>query len=278
MTDSKPGATALNRSHPGAIAVVLARAGSKGVPGKNVAVVGGRPCIAWTIEAAQRASSVGSVVVSTDDPRAREIARAMGCVVVDRPVELASDSATVDDAARHAVAAVSPSGRGGAGENPRRAVVILYANVPVRPAGLIDRAVGLLAASGCDSVQSYAPVGKHHPWWTVRIDACERAGAPAESGVVRPWEGEVLYHGVYRRQDLPAAHVPDGGVVAVTARSLFCEVAGVEPGPHAFLGIDRRAVLTAEGEVVDIDSRVDLAVADVLLRERRADPSRSMTA
>lgn len=263
-----------------AIAVILARAGSKGVPGKNIAVVGGRPCIAWTIEAAQRARSVSSVVVSTDDPRARDIARAMGCVVVDRPPHLASDSATVDDAARHAVDTVSPGGGGAASENPRRAIVILYANVPVRPAGLIDRAVDLLVRTGCDSVQSYAPVGKHHPWWTVRIDAGERAEdreTPA-SGVVRPWEGEKLYHGVYRRQDLPAAHVPDGGVMAVTARSLFGAVEGVEPGPHAFLGRDRRAVLTGEGEVVDIDSRVDLMVADAVLRERRAEPARGMSA
>jgi len=269
-------------SGPGAnaVAVILARAGSKGVPGKNVAVVGGRPCIAWTIDAAQRSRAVGSVVVTTDDLRAREIARAMGCVVVDRPLALASDSATVDDAVRHAVGAISPCGERAKEDLPERAVVILYANVPVRPAGLIDRAVRLLVRSGCDSVQSYAPVGKHHPWWTVRIDAGEGdgTGSQADSGVVRPWEGEVLYHGVYRRQDLPAAHVPDGGVVAVTARSLFCELPGVAAGPHAFLGRDRRAVLTVEGEVVDIDSRVDLAVADAILRERRGEPSRSMTA
>ncbi len=261
-----------------AIAVVLARAGSKGVPGKNIAVVGGRPCIAWTIEAAQRSRGVGPVVVSTDDLRAREIARAMGCVVVDRPPGLASDTATVDDAVRHAIEAIAPGGSGGATEDPARAVVMLYANVPVRPAGLIDRAVELLVKSGCDSVQSYAPVGKHHPWWTVKIARDLDAGGAGSAGVVRPWEGERLYHGVYRRQDLPPAFVPDGGVVAMTARALFGRIEGVEPGPHAFLGRDRRAVMTGEGEVVDIDSRVDLAVADAVLRERRGETSRGLTA
>jgi CMP-N-acetylneuraminic acid synthetase len=108
-------------------------------------------------------------------------------------------------------------------------------------------------------VQSYSPVGKHHPWWTARV---------SEDGSVAPWEGEVLNHGVFRRQDLPGAHVPDGGVLAVTRRALFLDVPGVEPGPHAFFGRDRRGVLTGEGEVVDIDSRIDLLVADALLRER----------
>jgi len=274
MNHGQPGVPTIGTSS--ALAVILARAGSKGVPGKNVAVVGGRPCIVWTIEAVQRARSVGAVVVSTDDPRARDIARAMGCVVVDRPPHLATDTATVDDAVRHAVDAVSSSGRDDPYAHPARPVVVLYANVPVRPAGLIDRAVELLVSTGCDSVQSYATVGKHHPWWTVRIDA-EHDGGEA-SGVVRPWEGETLYHGVYRRQDLPGAFVPDGGVMAVAVRSLFCRVSGVAPGPHAFLGRDRRAVMTREGEVVDIDSRVDMVVADVLLRERRAEPSRGMTA
>jgi CMP-N-acetylneuraminic acid synthetase len=126
---------------------------------------------------------------------------------------------------------------------------------------LLDDAVGLLRATQCDSVQSYAPVGKHHPWWTAIVN---------DNGSVRPWEGEVLNHGVFRRQDLPAAHIPDGGVLAVSSRALFRRIEGVAPGPHAFLGADRRGVLTGEGEVVDIDSRTDLLVADALLRERKS--------
>lgn len=234
----------------GALAVILARAGSKGVPGKNTAPVGGRPCIAWTIEHAQQANSVSRIAVSTDCPEARRIALDMGGEVVERPADLASDRATVDDGARHAVRAL------GAECDP---VVILYANVPVRPAGLIDRALAMLEEQGADSVQSYAPVGKYHPWWTARVDAA--------SGAVRPWEGEVLNHGVFRRQDLPPAHIPDGGVIAVTREALFCEL-GVAPGPHAFFGREerRRGVINPEGSVIDIDSHTDLLVADAVLR------------
>jgi N-acylneuraminate cytidylyltransferase len=240
-----------------AIAIILARAGSKGVPGKNVAPVAGKPCVRWTIEAALAARSVAAVLVSSDDPRVLDLASAMGCAALDRPAELASDSARIDDAARHALDRWSALA--GAAVEPQRPIVILYANAPVRPEGLIDRAVDLLLRSGCDSVQSYAPVGKFHPWWTARLD---------EHGQVRPWQGEVLNHAVFRRQDLPPAHIPDGGVIACTARALRLLVPGVAPGPHAFFGLDRRGITNPEGAVVDIDSQVDLLVADALLRER----------
>lgn len=236
-----------------ATAIILARAGSKGLPGKNHAIVGGRPCVEWTIDAAHASSMIDSIIVSTDDIQIQQIASTHGCTVVDRPLEFANDHATIDSAARHAYQSVgSPSGP----------VVILYANVPVRPARLIDDAVKKLIKSKAHSVQSYARVGKHHPWWTVRVD---------EHGAVLPWQGDVLYHNCFRRQDLPPAMVPDGGVIAVTTESLMLELNNPELdllSPHAFLGTDRRAVLTDEGDVIDIDSRIDQLVADAVLRER----------
>lgn len=241
---------------PGAITVILARAGSKGVPGKNTARVAGRPCAAWTIEHAQRTAGVARVVVSTDDAAVAGIARSMGAEVVARPAVLASDTASVDDAARHALAEIERAN--GANDVP---IVILYANVPVRPDDLTSRAIHLLESSGADSVQSFARVGKHHPWWTARI---------GEDGALMPWEGERLFHGVYRRQMLPPAYVPDGGVLVVTRRALVREIAGVPDGPHAFLGSDRRAITTEEGDVVDIDAPLDLVVADAVLSSRSA--------
>lgn len=258
---SAPGPEA-DRSATTAIAIVLARGGSKGLPRKNALPIAGRPCIDWTIEHAAESMMVGEIIVSTDDAELQGIARAWGprsggrVRAIERPAELASDTATVDSAARDALT------RSGLHAPAERPVVILYGNVPVRPAGLIDRAVGRLLASGADSVQSYAPVGKYHPWWMVRVDPVK--------GLVRPWEGEVLNHGIFRRQDLPPAHVPDGGVLVVTRAALMLEIPGVAAGPHAFFGReDRRAgVLTREGEVVDIDSKIDMLVAEAILSER----------
>lgn len=238
-----------------AVAIILARRGSKGVPGKNMALVAGSPCLAWTIDAALASATVSRVIVSTDWPEAAALARAMGAEVIERPASLANDVATVDAAARHAVSELVVA------EAP---IVILYANVPVRPPDLIDRAVCLLDDAGADSVQSYAAVGKHHPWWTCRVDA--------RSGRVTPWEGEQLFHATYRRQDLPPAFVPDGGVLVVTSESLFQRIVGVPAGPHAFLGREdrRRGVITGEGDVIDIDSPIDLVVADAVLRSSQS--------
>lgn len=233
----------------GVLALILARAGSKGVPGKNTAPLAGKPCIAWTIQAARDATSVVRTVVSSDDPAVIAVARALEVEALDRPAHLATDTATIDDAARDAVWRLGHVGP----------IAILYANVPVRPPGLLDRAAAMLAETRCDSVQSFTTVGKYHPWWMVRV---------APDGRLTPWEGDTLFHGVFRRQELPPACVPDGAVTIVTRRALFHEVPGVPQGPHAFLGADRRAVLTPEGSVVDIDSPRDLAVAQAALTAR----------
>lgn len=222
------------------LAVVLGRAGSKGLPGKNWRTVAGQPMICHSIEHARAAATVDHVVVSTDGEEIADAARAMNVPVVMRPGDLADDQATVDAAARHAVTH---------GEVDAEIVVILYANIPVRPAGLIDRAVAMLRDTGADSVQSYCDVGKHHPYWMVKLDETGRVQANVPNTV-------------YRRQDLPKLLLPDGGVIAVTRRSLFTVVPNE---PHAFLGSDRRGIEVAAGEVIDVDNALDCAVAEATL-------------
>lgn len=233
-----------------ATAIILARAGSKGFPGKNTASVCGIPCIIWTIEHALACKTVSRVVVSSDDIGALAMAQIWGVETIERPAELAHDTARIDDAARHAYTQLG---------EPPGPVVILYANVPARPDDLTDRAVRLLESTGCDSVQSYTTVGKYHPWWMARID---------DAGQVRPWEGDVLNHNTFRRQDLPPALVPDGGVIVCSPDALMLR-RGAPEGPHAFFGVDRRGVTTGEGEVVDIDSPGDRLVAEAVLAGRR---------
>ena len=226
-----------------AVAIVIGRAGSRGLPGKNTRMLAGRPMICHTIEDAQAAGTIDSVVVSTDGDAIAAAAEAMSVTVVRRPPVLAGDTATVGAAVRHAVAECDPDGR-------EQVVVILYANVPVRPPDLIDRAVNLLLETGADSVQSYAAVGKHHPFWMVALDA-DHAVTPFRDSPID------------RRQDLPRLLIPDGGVIAVTRASLMS--AGENEPPHAFLGSDRRGVETAPGDVIDVDTAHDLAVAEALL-------------
>jgi len=230
------------------LGIILARAGSKGLPGKNVAPLLGRPMIAYTIEHALAARSLDRVVVSTDGAEIAQVARLMAVEVIDRPAALAGDLATVDAAARHALQAAEA-----VGGQRYDAVVILYGNVPLRPADLIDRAVAKLESSGADSVQSLCPVGKMHPYWMKKL------GGP-DGDRIEDYQPNT----VYRRQDLPAVYQLDGGIIAVRRQALLTIVPGQ---PHAFLGQDRRAVITRPGEVVDVDTSADLAVAEALLRQ-----------
>ena len=177
------------------------------------------------------------------NPTKDAIARDEGVEVSMRPAELAGDTATVDSAVRHAVTAL------GAREP---IVVIRYGNVPVRPADLADRAVARLRATGADSVQSYYRVGKTHPYWMSRLDEAGRVSQFVENRI-------------YRRQELPPLFMPDGGVIAVRRASLF----DVREGePHAFFGRDRRGIETREGDVVDVDTALDRAVAEAILAAR----------
>ncbi|GAB4550245.1 MAG: hypothetical protein Tsb0013_11890 [Phycisphaerales bacterium] len=239
------------------LGVILGRAGSKGLPGKNERALAGRPCVEWTIDHALSAQRLDSVCLSTDSDTLASIADRRGVDVVRRDPALASDTATVDAAARHALTHIEAT------QGRFDAVVVLYANVPVRPVGLIDEAIATLERTGADSVQSYASVGKHHPMWTAVVE---------DDGRVRPYAGDLLNGGIHRRQDLPPAHIPDGGVIACTRAAMTLEIAGVvggASGPHAFFGRDRRGVVTEEGAVIDIDTELDAIVADAVLRARR---------
>jgi len=250
-------------SPPRTLTIILARAGSKGVPGKNRAPIAGKPCIQWTIDHARASKRAGLIVVSTDDPAITRLCRRAQVIVVSRPAPLATDTASVDAAARHALLEIESTYN----LPPFTTVIILYANVPVRPTGLIDRAVDLLHTSRAHSVQSYAPAGKYHPWWTARVDP--------RTGNVKPWQGNVLNHGIYRRQNLPPAYIPDGGIIATTRPALMLEINAATPGPHAFFGTRRQGLINPEGSVIDIDSPTDLLVANATLRAKSLPRSNS---
>lgn len=230
--------------------IILARAGSKGLAGKNALLVAGRPMLAWTIDHARQSLRLNRIALSTDGEALATIGRECGIHVIERPGELADDTATVDAAARHAVTVLEDQG----GQRFSH-VIILYGNVPVRPVDLIDRALDKLIDSQCDSVQSICNVEKMHPYWMRTLGG--------EDG---DQLGLYQSNQVYRRQDLPPVYMLDGGVIAVTRESLF----NVQPGqPHGFLGSDQRAIVTHPGEVIDVDNDIDRHVAEAILESRQ---------
>ncbi|CUW38033.1 CMP-N-acetylneuraminic acid synthetase [Magnetospirillum sp. XM-1] len=223
------------------LALICARGGSKGLPGKNIRQLAGRPVIAWSVEAAMGASLVDRVVVSTDDPAIAEAARAAGAEVPFlRPVELASDTADIYDAIFHALDNLE--------EEPSH-VVLLQATSPLRIAADIDGCIRLCLERAAPAAATLCEPGKN-PYWMFLMDS---------DGTTRPLiprddEGR-------RRQDLPEAWAPNGAVYVAETGWLRRErnfwKAGVTLG----------YVMPTERSV-DIDSLLDFRLAELLMSDR----------
>ena len=234
------------------LGVIIARAGSRGLPGKCVRDLLGRPVITYTFDHARASELLTDLVLTTDSEPAKALAQDVGIEVVDRPAHLATDTATVDSAARHAVETWES-------RHKRRidAVGLRYGNIPVRADGLIDRAIDHLQRSGADSVRSIAPVTKQHPDWVHRLEDDRMIQ-------FRP-------NSIYRRQDLEPLYYHDGAVAVVTREALFGALEA--PDDHqSFLGEDRRGLVVGSEDSVDIDSPIDLYLAEAILRAKKAEP------
>ncbi len=234
-----------------ALGVILSRAGSKGLRDKCVRPLLGRALIEYTFDHALAARRLDAVVLSTDSQPAAQLAARRGIETIERPPALATDTATVDAAARHAVETWELRH-----DAVADVIVLLYGNIPVRPPGLIDRAIEHLRRSGGSSVRSVAPVGRHHPDWLHRLDGDRMVQ-------FRP-------NSIYRRQDLEPLYYHDGAVVALTRRALF-DALRTPDDKQAFLGPDRRALVLAPQDAVDVDDAFDLLVAEAVLRARAAE-------
>ncbi|MAE50965.1 MAG: hypothetical protein CMH27_04070 [Micavibrio sp.] len=129
------------------LGLICARGGSKGVPGKNIKDICGKPLIAWSIEAALQCPDIADVVISTDDENIADVAKAYGAEVpFMRPPELARDDTKQIDAIVHAVQSLKDAGR------EYDAVALLQPTCPLRIADDITGALDLMAQTQSDTV------------------------------------------------------------------------------------------------------------------------------
>jgi CMP-N,N'-diacetyllegionaminic acid synthase len=192
------------------LGVITARGGSKGIPGKNLKPLAGKPLLAYTIDAAQRAGVFDRLILSTDDQSIATFARSQGCEVPFlRPSELAQDETPHLPVLQHAVSWLAEH------QSYRPdAVVILQPTSPLRRAEHIREAIDLLAARDVDSVLTVSRVPAHmNPMRMLRVDESGRA--------VLFVTGEPVRRRINRRQDMPEAWVMNGALYAFRTRVLF---------------------------------------------------------
>lgn len=223
------------------LAVIAARGGSKGLPRKNVLPVGGKPMIAWSVEAALQSCHVDRAILSTDDSEIMATALASGCEVpFTRPPELAGDSVTMGPVLIHALDMV--------GEYYDW-LVLLQATSPLRTAADIDACLELAQATGAPAVISVTTPSKS-PYWMCSLDADGRMKPLLDPG-----------KGADRRQLLPQVYVPNGAVY-VARTTWFRET-------KTFTSPDTRAYTMPAERSVDVDYWIDFVVADALLSRSR---------
>jgi len=141
------------------IAIIPARGGSKGIPRKNIIELCGHPLIAWTIGCCRECGSLEGIYVSTDDGEIAGVSRRYGAEVVERPAELATDTADSESAVIHALEAVET----GLGKRAD-AVLFLQATSPLREASELEGALAKFQEEKLDSLFSAASLGGTFVW------------------------------------------------------------------------------------------------------------------
>ena len=194
---------------PTVLGVITARAGSKGIPGKNTRRLGGKPLIAYTIESALASGAFDRLILSTDDEEAARIARDLGCEVpFMRPAALCADDTPHLPVMQHAVDWM----RDEQGYEPDW-VMILMPTSPLRRAKHIVESVALALESGADSVVSVDRMPAHyHPLRALTVDG---------HGWARLWVGDrPVKERPVRRQGMPEAWVFNGAIYLFKAALL----------------------------------------------------------
>lgn len=233
---------------PVVYAFVFARGGSKGLPGKNIRLLDGKPLIAHSIEMAKQIAEVQRIIVSTDDEVIASVAREWGAEVpFMRPAELAADTSSEWLAWRHALNVLGCTPFGG----PCNVFLSLPTTAPLRSVEDVRRCLEVYYQGDCDAVITSSPAARHPMFNMVK---------EMPSGEVRlamEQEG-----GCCRRQDAPQLF--DMTTAAYVVRPEF-----ILTRERLMEGRVRQVVLPRE-RAVDIDDEIDLAFVEFLLKRRNA--------
>lgn len=222
------------------LGIIPARGGSKGIPGKNIRMVAGKPLIAWTIEAANRSKYLDRLILSSDDAEIIQVARKWGLEVpFVRPAELARDDTPGIAPVLHAVKELPGYDY----------VVLLQPTSPLRTAEDIDRCLEAClesSAPGCVSVTE----PEHSPYLMYTL----------VGGRLHPLLDGQPY---VRRQDMPKVFTLNGAVYVAEIGSLL--------QGEVLVTTETVAYVMPRNRSVDVDEEIDLSFCEVLLSMRQGE-------
>ena len=230
------------------LAIIQARGGSKGIPRKNVKLLGGHPLIAYSIVAAKRSPSISRFIVSTDDDEIAQTARQYDAEVpFIRPSEYAQDHSTDIEVFKHALSWLEKHER-----YTPDVVVQLRPTCPFRPIGIIDKSLNIMSRNlDATSVRSVSIVDKTpYKMWT----------KDRESDKIRPLV-ECEYSEQYDmpRQYLPEVYSLNGIVDTIRVETI--------KKSNSMTGCNVYPLIVARKYFVDIDENKDWEIAERKIKD-----------
>jgi N-acylneuraminate cytidylyltransferase len=228
------------------LAIIPARGGSKGVPRKNIKNLGGKPLMAYTVEAARASKFIDRLIVSTDDEEIMGVARSLTVEVpFKRPEDLAQDQSSSIDLVKHAVNYFKQRG-----EN-YDAVLLLQVTSPFREWGFIDKAIEKFVNLEVDALVSVLSVPhEYNPHWIFEANENDEL-------IIATGEKEIIK----RRQDLPKAFYRDGSIY-ITKSDV------IEKG--SFFGSKLTYIESNPTQHVNIDTLKDWANAERIAKKLKS--------
>lgn len=225
------------------LAVIPARGGSKGIPGKNIKLLNGKPLIYYTIDEAKKSRILDKIIVSSDDSDILNIcSNYLQLTSYKRPKELAGDSANTVDAVIHLLDWLKNED----GYTPYYTCV-LQCTSPLRTWEDIDGCIELLEETQLDGVVAISEVDTH-PYWT-HIMRDGKLDYFIEEG-----------RRISLRQDLPQIYRINGAVYVVKTNILLKQRT-LEP-------MNMTGYIMKRENSIDIDDKIDFALAEILLKDR----------
>ena len=223
------------------LAIIPARAGSKGVPNKNLLSVGGVPLVGRAIQVGLGASCRPHIVVSTDSPQIAEYATRSGVPTpLLRPAELSSDDATTASVVQYELTRTSEE----TGQTFDH-ILLLQPTAPLRKVSHVDAAMARYSQSGASSLVSVCDVGGLHPDCMYRQNGgfLEKL-TPSRPGV--------------RRQNFEPLYIRNGAIYIVSVAH-FIQTGQLVSDNPAYYQMDR-------ADSINIDEPIDLSFAEVLIK------------
>lgn len=230
------------------LGIITARGGSKGLPGKNVKPLCGKPLIGWTIEAAKQSHLIDDIVVSTDCEQIASISREFGAEIPFlRPANLATDEATSFDVIKHAIEQLQEDGR------EYEYVISLEPTSPLRESHDIDNAVYQMIEKGAGAIVGVCRAESTNPCFMYRKNT---------DGFLKSFIAEKIDSSLaIRRQDIEPVYYLEGSVY-VSRIDVFLERQG-------FYHEGTMGYEVPKWKSPEIDDEIDFLLVEAIMKHRR---------